>query len=77
MAPTGDWAISEKFAIGAAVVLLALVLIDNAYLTFGVSIAGLTAGVLVARRDTSKRSGLFALAGFAIAAVLAAYELLR
>jgi hypothetical protein len=73
----GDLSLSEKYAVAAALLLLGLVLINNAYLTLGVSSVGLVAGVLVARRDTSKRSSLVALVGFAVAAVLAAFVLLR
>ena len=68
---------SEKYALAAAIVLLFLVMLDNSLVILIVSVFGLAAGLLIAWRSSLKRAGAVALTGFAVAAALAAFALLK
>ncbi len=68
---------SEKYALAAAIVLLFLVLLDNSLALLIVSAFGLAAGLLITWRSSLKRAGAVALVGFAVAAALAAFKLLK
>lgn len=73
--PTTSW--SERYAIAAALLLLALVLTDNARVMLIVSIIGLAAGFWVARQGELRRMAMVAIAAFAVTLVIAAFTLLR
>jgi hypothetical protein len=78
---------SEIYATAAALVLLVLALINNAWLMLGASIVGLAAGLILARMPAPegqqttlgslRRAGIFALTGFAVALVFAIIILVR
>lgn len=69
--------LSERYAILAALVLLFLVLLDNAVVMAAVSAVGLMAGVLVMRRGDVQRVGVVAVIAFALALVFALVALWR
>lgn len=78
---------SEIYAVAAALVLLILALVNNAWLMLGASIVGLAAGLILARRPATEdsramlgslhRAGVFALIGFAVALVFSIVILIR
>jgi hypothetical protein len=68
---------SEAYAVVAALALLFLVLLDNAWVMVAVSVVGLAGGLWVARGGTLKRAAMVAVAGFAVALVFGAFALLR
>jgi hypothetical protein len=69
--------LSETYAIAAAIVLLFLVALNHAVVMLVVSLFGLAAGVLVARRGQMRRSAIVAVAGFAAALAFAVVMVLR
>lgn len=69
--------LSEKYAIGAALALLVVVIVDNPLLTFVVSVLGLATGLLVARQGPMRRAAVVALVAFAVSLVLGLFTLLR
>lgn len=73
----GQLSVSEKYAIGAAILLLLVAVVNDAIITLVVSAIGLVAGLLLARTASLQRSGLVAVVGFAVAAVLGVAMLLR
>lgn len=73
--PKTSW--SEKYAIAAALLLLILVLADNARVMLIISIIGLAAGFWVARQGELRRMALVAIAAFAVTLVIAVFTLLR
>jgi hypothetical protein len=73
----GQLSVSEKYAIGAAILLLLVALVNNAIMTLVISGVGLVVGLLVARTTSLQRAGLVAFVGFAVAAVLGVAMLLR
>jgi F0F1-type ATP synthase assembly protein I len=68
--------ISDKYATGAAIGLLFLVLINNSVVMLVVAILGLLAGAFVVRRGEAKRVAYVAAIAFAIAFGFAVYGLL-
>ena len=73
--PTTSW--SERYAIAAVLLLLVLVLADNARVMLIISIIGLAAGFWVARQGELRRVAMVAIAAFAMTLVIAAFTLLR
>jgi hypothetical protein len=80
--------LSEIYAAAAAVLLLLMALVNNVWLMLGVSIVGLAAGAILARRPAAegeqgamlgslRRAGVFGLVGFAVAFVFAIIILIR
>ncbi len=69
--------LSEKYAIGAALALLVIVIVDNPWLTLVISVLGLVAGLLVARQGPMRRVAIVALVAFAVSLVLGLFTLLR
>jgi type IV secretory pathway VirB3-like protein len=69
--------LSEKYAIGAALALLVVVIVDNPWLTLIVSVLGLVAGLLVARQGSMRRAAVVALVAFAVSLALGLFTLLR
>jgi type IV secretory pathway VirB3-like protein len=69
--------LSEKYAIGAALALLVVVIVDNPWLTLVISVLGLVAGLLVARQVSMRRAAIVALVAFAVSLVLGLFTLLR
>ena len=78
---------SEIYATAAALALLMLALVNNAWLMLGVSIVGIAAGLILARKPAPegqqamlgslRRAGVFALVGFAVALVFSVIILIR
>jgi hypothetical protein len=79
--------LSELYAAAAAVLLLLLALLNNAWLMLAVSIVGLVAGLIIARKPAPegqegmlgslRRAGLIGLVGFGVALVFAIILLTR
>lgn len=69
--------LSEKYAIGAVIALLLIVLINDARIMLVIAIAGLIVGVLVVRSDQPKRVAFVAAMAFALALGFALFALLR
>jgi hypothetical protein len=79
--------LSEIYALAAAILLLLLALVNNAWLMLGVSILGLVAGLIIARKPAAegqegmlgslRRAGVFGLVGFAVAIVFAVILLIH
>jgi|YNPNPStandDraft_1061719.scaffolds.fasta_scaffold00962_12 hypothetical protein len=72
-----DDSLSEKYAILAAIALILLVAFDNALAILIGSLIGLAVGGMIARRGNVRRVALVAMAGFAVAAAIAALILVR
>ncbi|OIO98459.1 MAG: hypothetical protein AUK03_01325 [Anaerolineae bacterium CG2_30_64_16] len=68
---------AQAYAIAAAILLLFLVMLNNAVAMLVVSIIGLAAGLLIARRGEMGRPAVIAMAGFAAALAFAVVMLLR
>ena len=68
--------LSEWYTLIAAVVLLGLALLNNLWVTLILSVAGVTAGIVLVARGPLKRGGMFAFVGFAIAGALAIFNLM-
>ncbi len=78
---------SDLYALAAAISLLFVAILNNAWVMLAVSGIGLVAGILLARLPAPqgregtlgslRRAGVFGLVGFAVAAVLAVIILLR
>lgn len=69
--------VSQIYAVGAVVLLAAVVLVNQPVLTIIASAVGLAAGVLVLRRGGGQRVTMVAVAGFVAAIVIAAVGLLQ
>ena len=69
--------LSEKYAAGAAVLLLLVAFLNNAVITLVIGGLGFVAGLLVARTAKPGRAALVALVGFAVAAALGTVTLLQ
>jgi hypothetical protein len=69
--------LSDKYAIGAAIALLIMVLVDNAILMLVLAVIGLVGGVWVVRQPETRRVVWVAAAAFVLALVFAVYALLR
>ncbi len=69
--------LSEKYAAGAAVLLLLVAFLNNAIATLVIGVLGFVAGLLVARTSKSGRAAMVGLVGFAVAAALGAVTLLQ
>lgn len=69
--------LSDKYAIGAALALLLMVLIDNAILMLVLSLIGLVAGAWVVQRPETRRVAWVAAVAFILALMFAVYALLR
>lgn len=69
--------LSDKYAIAAAIGLLLMVLFENAVLMLVVSLAGLIAGLWIARAGSVRRVVIVAMVAFAVAAAFAVIMLLR
>ena len=67
----------DRFALGAALLLLALVLIDDARLTLAGSLAGLAAGLWVASRGSLTRVAIIAAMALSLALGFAIFQLIR
>ena len=83
----GKPSLSELYAIAAAILLLLLALVNAPWLMLGVSIVGLAAGLILARKPAPesqqavlgslRRAGVVALVGFAVALVFSIIILVR
>ena len=69
--------VSQIYAIGAAALLIVVVLVNRPQVTVVVSAVGLAAGVFVLRRGDVRRVAMIAMAGFVAAIVIAVFDLLR
>ena len=69
--------LSDKYALGAALALLVLVVLNNPLVMLIVSVFGLVAGFLVARQGSMRRAAMVALAAFAVSLVFGLVALLR
>lgn len=69
--------LSERYAIGAALALLLVILVDRALVMLLVSVVGLALGFWVVRRGEALRVAWIALVAFAITLVIAILALLR
>ena len=69
--------LSEKYAAGAAVLLLLVAVLNNAIVTLVIGVLGFVAGLLVARTTKPGRAAMVALVGFAVVAALGAVTLLQ
>jgi len=79
--------LSEIYAAAAAILLLFLALVNNAWLMLGVSIVGLIAGLIIARKPARegeegmlgslRRAGVFGLVGFTLTLAFAVIILTR
>jgi hypothetical protein len=69
--------LSEKYAIGAALALLVLVLLNNPLIMLVVSAVGIAVGLLVARQGSLRRAAMVALVAFAVSLVFGLVALLR
>lgn len=72
-----EFSLSDKYALGTAVALLALILLDVPWVTLVVSVAGLIVGLWVARRGQVRMAAVAALAAFAVSLVFSIILLLR
>jgi hypothetical protein len=72
-----DFSLSDKYALGATLALLVLVLLNNPLVMLVISVAGLVAGALVARRGPMCRAAWVALIAFAVSLVFGIVMLLR
>jgi len=72
-----DLSRSEIYGVAAALALLFLVLLDNAWVMLVASAAGLLAGLWLARQGEVKRLVWVATAAFAVALAFAVFMLLR
>ncbi len=68
---------SNWYAVAAAVVLLALAALNRPWVTLVAAVCGLGIGLVLAVRGPLGRSGIFGMVGFALAAGLAAFTLLK
>ena len=68
---------SQIYAIGAVVLLAAVVIVNQPRLTIIASAVGLVAGAFVLRRGNVQRVAMVAMAGFAAALVMGVFGLLR
>jgi hypothetical protein len=68
---------SQIYAIGAVVLLAAVVIVNQPRLTIIASAVGLVAGAFVLRRGNVERVAMVAMAGFAAALVMGVFGLLR
>jgi hypothetical protein len=83
----GKLSLSELYAIAAVLLLLLLALVNDPWLMLGVSIVGLSAGLILARKPAPegqqavlgslRRAGVVALIGFAVALVFSIIILIR
>ena len=69
--------VSQIYAIGAAALLIVVVLVNRPQVTVIISAVGLAAGVFVLRRGDVRRVAMIAMAGFVAAIVIAVFDLLR
>ena len=69
--------LSDKYAIGATLALLMLVIVNNPLIMLIVSVLGLVAGLLVARQGSMRRAAVVALVAFAVSLVFGLVALLR
>ncbi|MGQ9491418.1 MAG: hypothetical protein ACUVR4_02175 [Anaerolineae bacterium] len=69
--------LAEKYAVGAALTLLFLVLLDNAVIMAAVSAVGLIGGLWVLRTGDFRRAAMVAVFAFALALAFAVVALLR
>lgn len=79
--------LSEIYAAAAAILLLFLAFVNDAWLMLGVSMVGFIAGLIIARRPARegeegmlgslRRAGVFGLVGFALALLFAVIILTR
>jgi|GEM_PF-1999014 len=72
-----NFSLSDKYAIGAALVLLVLVLLNDPLVMLIVSVLGLVSGLLVARRDQMNRAAWVALIAFVVSLAFGLFLLLR
>ena len=68
---------SQIYAIGAAVLLAVVVIVNQPRLTIIASAVGLVAGAFVLRRGNVQRVAMVAMAGFAAALVMGVFGLVR
>jgi hypothetical protein len=83
----GKLSLSELYAIAAATLLLLLALVNDPWLMLGVSVVGLVAGLILARKPAPegqqttfgslRRAGVVALIGFAVALVFSIIILIQ
>jgi hypothetical protein len=69
--------LSQLYAIGAALLLIVIILVNQPLVTIVLSAVGLIAGAWVARRGMMRRAAVFAVVGLVVAFALAVFELLR
>jgi hypothetical protein len=69
--------LSQIYAIGAAALLIVVVLVNRPEVTVIASAVGLVAGAFVLRRGDVRRVAVVAMAGFVAALALAVFALLR
>lgn len=79
--------LSELYAAAAAILLLLLALVNDAWLMLVVSIVGVVAGLIIARKPVPegqermlgslRRAGVFGLVGFAVALAFAIVIIIR
>jgi uncharacterized membrane protein YccC len=69
--------ISQLYAIGAVLLLIVAILLNQPLVTIVLSAVGLIAGVWVARRGMLRRAAMVAVVGLVVAIALAVFELLR
>jgi hypothetical protein len=75
--PSRTLSVSQIYAIGAVVLLAAVVIVNQPRLTITASAVGLVAGAFVLRRGNVQRVAMVAMAGFAAALVMGVFGLLR
>ncbi len=68
---------SDLFGLAAALALLLLIWLNNAWVMLGVSAVGLVAGLWLARQGEVKRVAWVATVAFAVALAFAVFMLLR
>ena len=69
--------VSQIYAIGAVVLLVVVVIVNQPRLTIIVSAVGLVTGAFVLRRGNVQRVAMVAMAGFIAAIVIAVFGLLK
>jgi hypothetical protein len=70
-------ALSQIYAIGAVLLLVVAILVNQPRVTIIISAVGLAAGTVVLRRGDVRRVALVAMAGFVAAIVISVFGLLQ
>jgi hypothetical protein len=70
-------ALSQIYAIGAVLLLVVAILVNQPRVTIIISAVGLVAGALVLRRGDVRRVAMVAMAGFGATLVMGVFGLLR